>query len=714
MPESESLPSKICIMCLSSLRVSYYFRLEVEKSQEIISNKLKSSNIRVEVKQEVSGVNNFPVILRPRHVEKDAFHDSNITDEVLMLVVHILKTLIIYKTYQDCFLFLRDSDDEIIDYEPDMNSALEFSEHGSPSKSSSDVHNESIRSSKSIEGSELGNFDCTECQKPFTSYKAMQCHKRTIHSAHKCKLCQKKFPNKQQLSLHTRFKHRDQYKDYLAENDKTPIEIENESDGSKQPVVLIEKLEKFNECQTCDLKFASKLALVKHHAECDSKCIDCGLKIPRKDFYFKHLETVHNYPCIDLAGYECPFCMNLFRTEKVLQEHIQRLHPDENQSNADSISEAGESTSTDGITLHQCKICSYSFQSSRSLKQHTTIKHKDAQNTSNNLGTDDKLSSNVRKYTKDEFFEKFVVKKSNDFYRCIPCRKDIYKRSVMLHVKSKHAAIRCHRCELCNEAFFRTDYRIRHFAMAHPKDYICVECDTQFDRAYKYEAHMTQHGRVQQILKPEEGKDCFDLSPHNILYIEDSSTYDYTNDDLLINVNNTEQVEYNDEVVPLSKDEFCDKYMVAVSDKNVKCNICNVEMLKNSIVSHLLWKHAVQKPLKCSFCNDRVVKNNARLAHMARCHPNEYKCVECNLQFAKHYLYAEHSKEFHQRRVMSSPSTGEEDDLVINDMKFVSNRSDDEVIEESDNIINEANIPIVIEKSVSLINATFLLNLNNK
>jgi len=601
-------------------------------------------------------------------------------------------------------IFFRDTDDEIIDYEPDLDSVMDYSEHGSPSKNSD--HQRSTDTSKinnSIEGIEKGIFDCSDCHKPFINNKALQCHKRTIHSVNKCKYCQKKLGNRQQLKMHTRFKHPDKYSEYKAENDKTIPDAANENESPKKPIVLVQRLDKFNECSSCDLKFTNKLALVKHHAECDSKCIDCGLKIPRKDFYFKHLETVHNYPSIDLAGYECPFCMNLFRTEKVLQEHIQRLHPDENHSNVDTVSEAGESTSTDGITLHQCKICTQSFQSSKSLKQHTTIKHKDiSRDTSINSTTDKKLSSNVRKYTKDEFFEKFIVKKSNDFYRCIPCRKDIYKRSVMLHAKSKHAAIRCHRCELCSEAFFRTDYRVRHVAMAHPNDYKCIECDTQFDRAYKYEAHMTQHGRVQKILKPDEGKDRFDLSPHDIYYIEDSSTFDYTNDHLLINTSNSEQIESNDEVIPLSKDEFCEKFMVSVSERNIKCNICNVEMQKNSVVSHLMWKHALIKPLKCSFCNDRVVKNNARLAHMARCHQNEYKCVDCNVQFAKHYIYADHLKEFHHIKVTSSQSTGEEDDLHINEMKFVSNRNDDEVIEESDNLnIIETTTPMVAEKTVS-------------
>lgn len=567
---------------------------------------------------------------------------------------------------------------------------MDYDENEDSDKNTS-TNNKASPTKSVVSADENGSFPCTSCEKTFTNNKALQCHVRSIHSAKNCKYCLKKFGNKQQLKLHTKFKHADKFSEFLLE-----IEKQDNAVTSKNPVVEIERLENFNECSTCDLKFISKIALLKHHAECDQKCIDCGLKIPRKDFYYKHLENIHKYSSTDLLGYDCPFCMNLFRSEKVLQEHIQRLHPDENQSCADTFSEAGDSVSNDGNIQHKCKICFQIFQSQKSLRQHTTIKHKEG--TSNEM----RKSTEVKKYTRDEFFEKFIVQKSNDFFRCIPCRKDIFKRSIVMHVKSKHSAIRCYRCELCSEAFLRSDYRQRHVASMHPNDYKCFECETQFDRAYKFDAHMAKHGQVQKIFKPDEGADRYDLSQNDVLYIEDSKNYDYSNDEQLIHSNKNDflLVEENVQEVPLTKDEFCDKYMVSVSDKISRCNICNVEIQKMSIISHLTWKHALKKPLKCSFCNDRVVKNKARVLHMARNHPNEYKCLECNQQFVKHQFYADHMKEVHLKKVTSSPSANEEDDLHLNDLRFIANRNDDEVIEEMDSI-NIYEPPITTENLVT-------------
>lgn len=82
LPENDALPSKICIMCLSSLRVSYFFRQEVEKSQHSLSTKTNSAGFEIKIKEEPTGSNSFPVILRPRHVG-NAFHESTVQD-VLM------------------------------------------------------------------------------------------------------------------------------------------------------------------------------------------------------------------------------------------------------------------------------------------------------------------------------------------------------------------------------------------------------------------------------------------------------------------------------------------------------------------------------------------------------------------------------------------------------------------------------------------------------
>lgn len=607
-----------------------------------------------------------------------------------------------------------DSDNEIIDYEPEFNEfemmnrdeieeeeeliASSFStivkdaNISVPNKSLDSSNDNSITSANENSVSSTNVFPCTICNKKLNSLKALQYHKRGHGSNRRCIICHKNFASMAQVKLHTRFKHPERYNEFRL--------------SFQQVIIRVERLTNFNECTTCHIMFVSKVALLKHHADCDNKCIECGLKIPRKDFYFKHLEMVHKLNLkteTETSTYqqtlECPFCFSIFHSERILEEHVQRLHPDENHSNFETFSEAGESTSTNNEgRLFTCLICQASFQSSKSLNQHRAFKHKNAKEIKVQV-----KSKNVPKYSKDDFSEKFLVKKTDDFFRCVACQKDIYKRSIMLHIKSKHAAVRSYRCELCSDAFFRSDYRQRHFAAKHANDYKCFDCDVQFDRAFKYDAHMAQqHGILAKNFKPDEGKDLVDLSPHQIKYIENSSNYDYTDD-------YDEFMRYESRApsisasvvseIPLSKDDFIDKYMFSISDLVVNCIVCQQEIKKSSIVSHLLWKHAVKKPLKCAFCDERVVKNNARLSHMARCHPEEYKCSECNQQFVRHYQFVDHMNEFHCKNVTTRPSSYEEDDLSMNEMSFIPNKNEDEIIEDADNINIEINV--MPEKKVS-------------
>jgi hypothetical protein len=379
---------------------------------------------------------------------------------------------------------------------------------------------------------------------------------------------------------------------------------------------------------------------------------------------------------------ECPFCFLSFADRVSIQQHVQQCHPDENSLN-DSVSEAGESTSNDSF-VYQCYQCPAKFHSAKGLNQHKTLKHSNLKS-KNELSV---LTRNVFKYTRDEFMEKFMVKKSKDFYRCLPCKKEIGLRSIVLHMRSKHAAKRSFRCELCPEAFFRADYRQRHFSSNHPNQYRCFSCNIQFDRAYKIDSHNHNYHNIPiKNAKPEDGQDIYDLSPNAIKYIENIKNYDYSDDtvhaNMSTNSNSSSAVQDN---IPMTKDEFCEKHISFVNEKIVQCNECQQDIQKNSLISHLLWKHSVEKPLKCPFCNQRVVKNNARVAHMAKCHPNQYKCFDCNSQFVKHQLLLDHCEDAHFKTCKVPKSSGEIEDLSLSEMRFLINKNEDDAIE--DEIMN--------------------------
>jgi DNA-directed RNA polymerase subunit RPC12/RpoP len=263
-----------------------------------------------------------------------------------------------------------------------------------------------------------------------------------------------------------------------------------------------------------------------------------------------------------------------------------------------------------------------------------------------------------------------ITKQNNDNFFNVTCKILIFS----------------YRCELCPEAFFRNDHRVKHFAIAHSNSYKCNECDLQFDRAYKYDAHNVQHGIPVKSLKVEDGKDKYDLRLNDIKFIENTRNYDYTTDDALLHQESraTSNLNTLNSEPLMTKDEFCEKYIGFVSDKLLNCVACQQEIQKGSLISHLTWKHAVKKPLKCPFCNERVVKTQARLIHMAKCHPDDYKCADCNLQVAKHSLLVDHVKECHNKKLLTKPSSFEEEDFHTCDLRFVANKNEDEIIEDEE------------------------------
>lgn len=521
---------------------------------------------------------------------------------------------------------------------------------------------------------EFKQFECQICQKHMVSRQGLLRHQRSHHSESRCVYCRRKFGNRAHLRLHIKFKHPLKYDEFRL-------------NGQTNPVVEVEPIKSIPECSTCSLKFCEKDALYRHHADCDQTCNDCDQTLSTRKSYFEHLAKQHGIVVGQAPALECPFgCLGGYSSEKVLQEHIARSHPEErDESIADTFSEDGESVSNDS-KLFSCDICPSQFFSLRSVAQHKAHKHKSTPEVPK--------TRDVQKYTREEFIDKFMVRKSVDYQRCIPCKRDIHRRSLGLHLRGKHASTKSFLCELCPESFFRIDYRLRHMNNIHPTQLRCEDCDVQFDRRYKYDSHMVQHGVPAKHFKPVEGLDKFDLPSSSMKYIEDSSTYDYSKEDAQRrpSVLSTS----SDAPVPMTKDEFVEKYLVTMSDRYVQCTICQQKIMKNSIISHLLWKHATKKQLKCAFCNQRVVKSPARLLHMSRCHPNEYKCFDCtpNQQYAKHEQYASHMLDVHKKKVTSKPSSGEEPDLGLSDVRFICQKNEEEVIEEPEMILIEPDVKL--------------------
>ncbi|CRK99722.1 CLUMA_CG013003, isoform A [Clunio marinus] len=700
--EDDLLPKRICVFCLQQTRSAFYFKLQAEESYQTLMTQLGITPVispelikKESSAQECTQNTNERIEVTPHPV--DLNHQDGFQDLLVEIEPPKIQEPIISQQLNDDE---SEDNEEFADYEPfDEEEAQEnFSDHeqapfednSCPRTSIGEMQPSSSKSSKSPDSGisddanrilntnfnenqilesqrcDAKDFECDICFKQMFSLKSLSRHKRNFHNANesRCPYCKRKSFNQATMNLHIRYRHPTKYNEYRL--------------GKKgNAVVVLEPLLNIPQCNSCDHNFPDMTSLYRHHANCDKICIKCEMKFNRKDFYFLHLDRDHGIKITE--SLECPFgCVGSFNSEKVLNNHIQSNHPDDkdNESIAESISEECESISNDS-TAFQCEVCDASFPFKRGLTNHINQKHSKANQSK-------KLPSAVQKYSREEFIDKFIVQKSALFHRCVICEKDIHRKSVNLHLKNKHASFKRYICELCPVSFVRTDYRMRHMHLTHPENFRCDKCNVQFDRNYKYDGHMEeQHGIPAKHLKPEEGTDNYDLNDIELKYIEDTSTYDYSSEivrrNSVLSTSNSQQTE-----VPMTKDEFIEKHIETLSEKNTHCNVCQQKMHRNSIISHLLWKHAVKRPLKCAFCNDRMVKNNARLNHMARCHPDEYHCKMCEEQFVRHEFYVNHMKEEHGKVVTSKPSSGEEDDLNWSEIRFVAVKDEMEPIEEAD------------------------------
>lgn len=567
---------------------------------------------------------------------------------------------------------------------------------------------------------QMTQLQCNICHKQMISFQALNRHKRNYHSDSKCVYCRRKFGNRFQLKVHVQFKHPQKFDEFRL-------------NGQVNAIVQVEPIAAIPECCSCEMKFADKDALQKHHADCDQHCIECSITLPSKEEYSRHVEKTHT-PQSTMKTLECPFgCTFEFKSEKHLLNHVQKSHPDDTdkeiESFAETVSEGEDSVSTEASSglvklgkarnvlsarLNQARITtrrnSVGFpikaarKEMRSLLKNKWIAQKLSSMTPSALAsvTQGQLTKNAKKYTKQEFVSQFLLRKDPETLYCVPCKKDMGVKSLPVHLKSKHAAVKCFRCEICPEAFFRQDYRSRHMSYAHVETYNCRKCKVQFDRAYKFDAHMEKHGVKSKNFKPNENEDKYDLPQTNMLFIEDVTTFDFSHDTIpaqRVSIDSSQSTSTPSEA-PMTKEVFVSKHMVDICSVYIRCTPCDVNVSKKNIVSHLIWKHAVQKPLKCSFCNGRVNKNRARLMHMAKCHPNDYKCEDCGLQFAKYNSYYYHVMEEHRKKVTTKQSSGEERDLGTNDLRFVAMKNEDDyedMCDESDmaETNDELMIPVI-------------------
>lgn len=95
--------------------------------------------------------------------------------------------------------------------------------------------------------------------------------------------------------------------------------------------------------------------------------------------------------------------------------------------------------------------------------------------------------------------------------------------------------------------------------------------------------------------------------------------------------------------------EFQDLY-VEFNGERYNCKVCDFKMTKFNIKKHVKRCHSTCKPYYCELCPEGFKKTDERTKHMADEHPDDFKCLECKVQFYTSYNYADHMMFYHHKQ----------------------------------------------------------------
>ena len=173
------------------------------------------------------------------------------------------------------------------------------------------VHNDSVHLKKK-------NYQCSDCEKAFTSRQSLKDHRIKIHSIeikwHECDLCQKSFRSKLSLRIHEQQVHGERkHKCNLCEYKSTT------STNLKLHHDRVHLMTKNFSCEICEKYFYQKYQLQKHmsliHAGNVSKDLECKV-CDFKTTTSRQLKIHHDRVHLETKNFSCEICERPFFSKR--------------------------------------------------------------------------------------------------------------------------------------------------------------------------------------------------------------------------------------------------------------------------------------------------------------------------------------------------------------------------------------------------------------
>lgn len=215
---------------------------------------------------------------------------------------------------------------------------------------------------KEIHDAEVRSYACdiSGCERMYTSFIAMQKHKRLKHSdtscitKYVCEQCGATFNQSGNLKYHRRAKHPTEAEKAEKEQLKERFECNvcNKLFYSrytlKYHTLQLHTNETKYECKICGRRMAKKFMLVQHmlvHSNDKMPCEHCGRQFIRKFELEAHVKAVH----MKLKPFECQYCSECFASRKTLRHH-EYIHT--------------------GEKPYVCDVCGQAYRQQTCLKNH--------------------------------------------------------------------------------------------------------------------------------------------------------------------------------------------------------------------------------------------------------------------------------------------------------------------------------------------------------
>ena len=257
--------------------------------------------------------------------------------------------------------------------------------------------------------------------------------------------------------------------------------------------------EKTVPCMYCDKKFVDNAQKDYHeltHKQVKSyKCDLCGRAYARKERITMHMEKHIKDKTI-----QCEYCDSKFASSVAKNRHVRGLHMPKRKGNLTSDSNGtvvarplyliGTQIPSGRKSNMVCPICNEVFRTNRLLIDHIDLAHPH-----NNLTFYTCSEENcVDKFISDEALLKHKNSKHSTF-KCRFCPQQFLTKGKRLTHQNGHKdKVICPK-EGCGKMFTSTDYLANHLKFTHSdiKNYKCSYCDKKFKKSCERKLHERSH-----------------------------------------------------------------------------------------------------------------------------------------------------------------------------------------------------------------------------